>query len=64
MVIAMEYKTKETHWIDCPICKGKTRVKVYKDTVLIHFPLFCPRCKRVTEVNVAKLKMEIVESEM
>ena len=29
-----------------PICKTKTRVKVRYDTVLINFPLSCPKCKQ------------------
>jgi len=37
---------KESLWISCPICKGKTRVKVFEDTVLLKFPLYCPWCKK------------------
>lgn len=44
-------------WILCPLCHGKTRTKVYADTVLINFPLYCPKCKRETKVNVVQLKM-------
>jgi len=50
---------QETLWIKCPFCKGKTKVKVYSKTVLLNFPLFCPRCKREVEVNVVQLKMVI-----
>lgn len=54
----MEYDGKcETKWIHCPICGSKTRTKVSKDTVLVNFPLFCPRCKKETYVDVIKLKM-------
>ena len=28
--------------------KGKTRTRVQEDTVLVNFPLFCPKCKAVT----------------
>ena len=31
-------------WIHCPTCGNKTRTKVNPDTVLKHFPLFCPKC--------------------
>ncbi|MBQ3151768.1 MAG: conjugal transfer protein [Clostridia bacterium] len=48
---------KESLWIRCPICKGKTRTKVYEDTVLVNFPLYCPRCKQEIWIDVAKLKM-------
>lgn len=44
-------------WIRCPICEGKTRTKVCKDTVLINFPLYCPRCKKETKINVVQLKL-------
>lgn len=46
-------------WIRCPICGGKTRTKVYKDTVLIKFPLYCPKCKKETLVDVVQLKMVV-----
>ena len=39
-----------------PVC-SKTRVKVYEETVLIKFPLYCPKCKKEYWVNVVKLKM-------
>ena len=44
-------------WIRCPNCRGKTRAKIYKDTVLIKFPLYCPKCKKETLVDVIQLKM-------
>lgn len=34
-------------WILCPACKSKTRVQILDDTELKHFPLFCPKCKKV-----------------
>jgi NAD-dependent SIR2 family protein deacetylase len=46
-----------SHWICCPRCGGKTRTKVYEDTVLINFPLYCAKCKQEIRVNVVKLKM-------
>lgn len=33
-------------WVYCPICKNKTRTKIRKDTELINFPLFCPKCNQ------------------
>ena len=47
----------ESKWICCPQCGSKTRVKVYEETVLIKFPLYCPKCKKEYWVNVVKLKM-------
>ena len=48
---------KESLWVCFPICDNKTRVKVFEDTVLINFPLYCPWCKKETIINVVKLKM-------
>ena len=41
----------------CPICGGKTRTKVYDDTVLVKFPLYCPKCKKEIKIDVIQLKM-------
>lgn len=46
---------------DCPICKNKTRTKIRKDTELINFPLFCPKCKQESVINVTKQKITVVE---
>ena len=51
----------ELRWILCPVCGGKTRVKVRGDTVLEHFPLFCPKCKQENLINVSKLKIKIIK---
>lgn len=52
---------KESLWVNCPLCNRKTRIKVFIDTVLIHFPLFCPWCKKETIINIIKLKMVITK---
>ena len=48
-------------WVLCPICNSKTRVKVCPDTVLENFPLFCPKCKRETIVNVQQFNTSVVK---
>lgn len=45
--------------VRCPFCHEKTRVKVYADTVVLNFPLYCPKCKRETKVNIVQLKTVI-----
>ena len=50
----------QAEWIICPECKSKTRVRIREDTELVRFPLFCPRCKRESLVNVKKLKISII----
>ena len=47
----------ESHWLICPHCKSRTRTKVYEDTVLIKFPLFCQKCKAEYRITVVKFKM-------
>ena len=47
----------ESVWIRCPKCGNKTRTKVYKDTVLVKFPLYCYECKTETKIDVVQLKM-------
>lgn len=55
----MYMNNKETLWIKCPKCNNKTRVKVFEDSVLLNFPLFCPWCKKETIISIVKLKMVI-----
>ncbi len=35
----------------CPLCGRKTKTMVFADTELIHFPLFCPWCKRESIID-------------
>lgn len=52
-----EKEQNESFWLPCPICGGRTRTKVNEDTVLVKFPLYCPKCKRETRIDVVQLKM-------
>lgn len=45
-------RTADRTWLACPLCGGKTRLQLRGDTVLLRFPLFCPKCRRETLVNV------------
>lgn len=49
------------NWIYCPTCHNKTRVKIRMDTELKNFPLFCPKCKQESLINVSKLKITIIK---
>lgn len=42
----------ETEWILCPVCGGKTRDKIRKDTIMKNYPVFCPKCKQEILINV------------
>jgi Zn finger protein HypA/HybF involved in hydrogenase expression len=48
-------------WILCPVCGSKTRVKMREDTVLENFPLFCPKCKQETIINVKQLNISVIK---
>ena len=53
MTLCKESKiSEEYHWIMCPVCNNKTRNKIREDTVLINFPLYCPKCKQGAIINV------------
>jgi len=51
----------KTEWVLCPICKGKTKTKVQEDTVLINFPLFCPKCKQESLINVEQFGVSVID---
>ena len=57
----LEQKENVSEWILCPVCHNRTRIKVRTDTVLLKFPLFCPKCKREILINVVDNKICIVE---
>mgnify|MGYP003761017445 CR=1 FL=1 len=48
-------------WILCPICSNKTRLKIRIDTEIKNFPLFCPKCKQETLINVKQLNMSVIK---
>ncbi|MBO4925738.1 MAG: hypothetical protein J5472_04610 [Clostridia bacterium] len=50
-------ESRESTWVPCPNCGKKTRTKVYPETVLVNFPLYCPKCKREMCVNIVQMKM-------
>jgi len=51
----------EADWILCPFCGSKTRTKIRKDTVLINFPLFCPKCKQESLIEAKNLHITIIK---
>lgn len=48
-------------WLLCPLCKGKTRIQVRNDTVLQNFPLYCPKCKQETLINVNQMNTVVIK---
>ena len=45
-------------WVLCPVCNNKT---IRNDTELINFPLFCPKCKTETLINIKYGKVTIIK---
>lgn len=52
---------KRTEWIRCPVCGNKTRDRIREDTVLKNYPLYCPKCKQETLIEVKKLQITVIK---
>lgn len=48
-------------WILCPICGNKSRDRIREDTVLMNFPLYCPKCKQESLIEVKKLQVTVIK---
>lgn len=51
----------DIEWIICPVCRNKTRVQIRIDTVLLNFPLYCPKCKNEMLINVEKFHITVIK---
>ena len=51
----------KTEWILCPLCGSKTRNKVREDTVLINYPLYCPKCRQETLIEAKHLEVIVIK---
>lgn len=50
----------KNEWVLCPFCGNKTRDRIRKDTVLKNYPLYCPKCKRETLIEVQNLQIRVI----
>jgi Zn-finger nucleic acid-binding protein len=48
-------------WLMCPICTNKTRMRLRLDTILKKFPLYCPKCKQETLIDVREFNIKIIK---
>ena len=48
-------------WIRCPVCGNKTRDRIREDTILKNYPLYCPKCKQETLINVRQMNMSVIK---
>ncbi|MBD5111280.1 MAG: conjugal transfer protein [Ruminococcaceae bacterium] len=51
---------KKTEWIRSPVCGSKTRNQIREDTVLLNFPLYCPKCKQESLIEARNLNITII----
>ena len=51
---------EKTKWIHCPVCGKKTRDRIREDTVLKNYPLYCPKCKQETLIEVKKMQITAI----
>ena len=56
-----DFRMGEVDWILCPFCGSKTRTKIRKDTVLIKFPLFCPKCKQESLIEAKEYQIFVIK---
>ena len=57
----LEVSMKFEKWLLCPVCQNKTRLRLREDTILENFPLYCPKCKQETLINVKQMNIFIVK---
>lgn len=50
---------KKDHWIVCPLCHSNLQIKIYEDTVLLNFPVYCSACQKELLVNVVKCMLRL-----
>lgn len=50
---------ENSKWVHCPIYGGKTWNKAYEETVMFKFPLYYPKCKSETLIDVMQLKTTV-----
>ena len=47
----------------CPVCGSKTRSRIREDTILINYPLYCPKCRQERLIEVKNLRVAVVGNE-
>ena len=49
----------KTEWILCPVCGRKTHDKIREDTEIKNFPLYCPKCRQETVIDVKQFVVSV-----
>lgn len=50
--------------VRCPVCGNKTRLQIRADTELKNFPLYCPKCRQETLIDVKDLQVTVIKREV
>ncbi len=45
-------------WVHCPVCGGKTRTKIRKDTEAKNLPIFCKICKNEFAADIKDMEVK------
>ena len=51
----------KTEWILCPVCGNKTRTMIQENTEMRNFPLYCPKCKQESLIDVKELHITVIK---
>ena len=51
----------KTEWVLCPVCENKTRNRIREDTELKNYPLYCPKCRQETLIEVENLQVTVIK---
>lgn len=52
---------QEIKWVRRPVCGSKTRLQIRADTELKNFPLYCPKCKQESLIDVKDLQVAVIK---
>lgn len=52
---------QKLQWIICPVCGNKTRLKMRNDTIMKNFPLYCPKCKSESLIEVKNMQVKVIK---
>ncbi len=51
----------KVNWVLCPAYNCKIRIKIRNDTVLENYPLYCPKCRQETLINIKQLHTTVIK---
>lgn len=58
---ALNKEDQKESWLICPLCGKKTRNRLRQDTILINYPLYCPKCKQTILIHVKNLQVQVAK---